>query len=71
MGYYVTPLTDVFLVLKRQKKSEMLKRRIDGSFVVLRVGGQEQAAEALMAEYLIPNLNTLRAPSLVCVLCCC
>lgn len=54
-----------------KKKSKMLKMRIDGSFAVLRVGGQEQEAETLMAEYLILNLNTLRAPSLVCVLCFC
>lgn len=60
----------MFFLFWKDKKSEMLKRRIEDSFVVLRVGGQEQAAEALMAEYLIPNLNTLRAPSLVCVLCC-
>lgn len=45
--------------------------RINGSFVVLGGGGQAQAVETLMAEYLIPNVNTLRAPSLVCVLCCC
>lgn len=42
------------------------------SFVVLRVGGKAQAAGALMAECLILNVNTPRAPSsLVCVLCCC
>lgn len=49
----------------------MLNMRINGSFVELRVGGQAQAAETLMAEYLILNVNTLRALSLVCVLCCC
>lgn len=67
--HYVTDRC--FSCFEKTKKSELLKRRIDGSFVVLRVGGHQQAAGALMAEYLIPNLNTLRAPSLVCVLCCC
>lgn len=49
----------------------MLNMRINGSFAVLGVGGQAQVAETLMAEHLIPNVNTLRAQSLVCVLCCC
>lgn len=38
----------------------MLNMRINGSSVVLRVGGQAQTAEALIAEYLIANVNTLR-----------
>lgn len=45
--------------------------RINDRLVVLRVGGKAQAAETLMAEYLIPNVNTLRAQRPVCVLCCC
>lgn len=60
----------MFFLFWKDKKVWNVEKE-NGSFVVLRWGGQEQAAQALMAEYLIPNLNTLHAPSLVCVLCCC
>lgn len=70
MGKIMSLADRCFSCFEKQK-SEKLNVRINGSFVVFRVGGQKQAEETLMPEYLILNLNTLRARSLVCVLCCC
>lgn len=40
--------------------------RINYSFIALSVGGQAQAAETLMAVFLILNVNSLRVLILVC-----